>query len=155
MNFEKPKNSEFCKNENEKKKKKKNWRYHNFTHVYRKPQSGTVPGIRSDNFFLSFRAIFSPLVLLLFFSLPLLPNTSENQNFEKKKKASGYIIILNLRNKKHNQMMYAYSDMECDRQFFVILGYFLLFYPTIDPENKNLEKYKKYLEILSFYICAP
>ena len=54
---------------------------------------------------------------------------------EKKKKASGYIIILNLRNKKHNQMMYAYSDMECDRQFFVILGHFLLFYIIIDPEN--------------------
>ena len=31
--------------------------------------------------------------------------------------------------------MYAYSDMECGRQFFVILGHFLLFYPTIDPKN--------------------
>ena len=32
-------------------------------------------------------------------------------------------------------MMYAYSDMEWDRQFFVILGHFLLFYPTTDPKN--------------------
>ena len=31
-----------------KKKKKKYWRYHHFTHVYQKPQSGTVPEIRSD-----------------------------------------------------------------------------------------------------------
>ena len=70
-----------------------------------------------------------------FFAVYLLPNNPENQNFEKMKKASGDVIILNLCNKKHNQMMYAYSDMECDRQFFVILGHFLLFYPTIDPEN--------------------
>ena len=33
-------------------------------------------------------------------------------------------------------MMYAYSDMEYNRHnFFVILGHFLLFYPTTDPEN--------------------
>ena len=70
-----------------------------------------------------------------FFAVYLLPNNPENQNFEKMKKASGDVIILNLCNKKHNQMMYAYSDMECDRQFFFILGHFLLFYPTIDPEN--------------------
>ena len=29
--------------------------------------------------------------------------------------------------------------MERARQFFVILGHFLLFYPTIDPKNENLE----------------
>ena len=34
-----------------KKKKKKYWRYHHFTHVYQKPQSGTVPEIRSDTIF--------------------------------------------------------------------------------------------------------
>ena len=70
---------------------------------------------------------------------PPLVNAPENQNFEKKKQKSiwrsGDIIIFNLCNKKHYQMMYAYSDMECDRQFFVILGHFLLFYPTIDLEN--------------------
>ena len=53
LNFEKPKKSEFWK-----KKKKKYWTYHDFTHVYRKPQSGKVPETRSDIFFLSFRAIF-------------------------------------------------------------------------------------------------
>ena len=45
-------------------------------------------------------------------------NTPQYQNFQKKKKASGDIIILNLCNKKHNQMMYAYSDMECARHNF-------------------------------------
>ena len=41
-------------------------------------------------------------------------------------------------------MMYA-----PDRQFFVILGYFLLFHPTKDSENQNLEKnIKNYGDIL-------
>ena len=45
------------------------------------------------------------------------------------KKASGDVIISNLCNKKHDHMLYAYSDMECDRHNF------LLFFPTIDPQN--------------------
>ena len=51
------------------------------------------------------------------------------------KKASGDVTILNLSNNKHNHMMYAYSDRECNRQFFVILGHVLLFYPNTEPEN--------------------
>ena len=54
-----------------------------------------------------------------FFALYHPPNTKENQNFEKTEKASGDVIILNLCNKKHNQMMYAYSDMESDRYNFL------------------------------------
>ena len=71
-------------------------------------------GVRQN--FLSFWAIFCPFIP----SPPPSPhNNPENQNFEKmKKKASGHVITLNLRNKKHNHMMYAYSDMECDRQNF-------------------------------------
>ena len=46
-------------------------------------------------------------------------NTPENQNFEKMKKAFGDVIISNLCNKKYNQMMYAYSDMECERHNFL------------------------------------
>ena len=34
-------------------------------------------------------------------------------------------------------------DMECDRQFFVILGHFLPFYPTDNSENENFEKMKQ------------
>ena len=29
--------------------------------------------------------------------------------------------------------------MEYDRQLFVILGHFLLFYPTVDPKNMTLK----------------
>ena len=60
---------------------------------------------------------------------------SENQNFEKMKKTSADVIILNLCNKKHDHMIYAYSDMEPADIFFVVLGHFLFFYPTIDHEN--------------------
>ena len=61
------------------------------------------------------------------------PQSYEVQFLKKKmKKASGDVIISNLCNKKHDHMLYAYSDMECDRHNF------LLFFPTIDP--KNLEE---------------
>ena len=37
------------------------------------------------------------------------------------------------------------------KEIFVILGYFLPFYPTNKPKNQNFEK----MDILSFYICLP
>ena len=40
-------------------------------------------------------------------------------------------------------------------EFFVILGHFLSFDPLNNPNNQNLEKIKKTLQILSFYTCAP
>ena len=51
--------------------------------------------------------------------LPLPPNNPQNQNFEKMKKAFGYVIIFNLCNKKHDRMMYVYSYMECDKHNFL------------------------------------
>ena len=42
------------------------------------------------------------------------------------------------------------------REFLVILGHFLLFYPTNDLNNQYFEKMKKkILEILSFYTSLP
>ena len=63
--------------------------------------------------------------------LLLLLNNPENQNFEEIKQASGDVIILHMCTKNHNQMMYMSWDMECNRP----LDHFLLFYPTIDPNN--------------------
>ena len=49
-------------------------------------------------------------------------------------------------------MMYGSWDMECKRQFFVILDHFLPLYPPMDPENQNfLKDRKKNLHTLSFY----
>ena len=36
-----------------------------------------------------------------------IPNNPENQNFEKMKKAIGDVIILDMRTKNHNHMMYG------------------------------------------------
>ena len=44
----------------------------------------------------------------------------KTKTLKKMKKASADVIILNLCNKKHNKMMYAYSDMECDRHNFLL-----------------------------------
>ena len=44
--------------------------------------------------------------------------------------------------------------MECDRQFFVILGYFLPFYPTNDPKNQNFDKMKKTPDDIILHRCT-
>ena len=125
MKFEKTEKSEFWKNE------KKLLEISSFYTCVPKTTIiwGTVPEIQSEtNFFCHFGPFFA-------LYLPLHPNNPENQNFEKIRNASGDVIILNWCNKKHDRMMYAYTDMECNRQFFVILGHFLLFYLTIDTKN--------------------
>ena len=121
-NFEKPKKSEFWKNE----KKKKMLEISSFYTCVLKAIIiwGIIPEVENtelDRISLSFWAIFC------LFTPPAPSNNPENQNFEKMEKASEDVTILNLCNKKH--------DMECDMQFLVILGYFLLFYPAVDLEN--------------------
>ena len=53
-------------------------------------------------------------------------------SFEKMKKASGD-VILHFCTKKHSHVMYAYSDMECNRHNFCHFRPF--FFPIIDPKN--------------------
>ena len=101
------------KNQNFEIIKKNCWRYRHFTHVYQKPQSYEVQFLRYEvrQNFLSFWALLSPFN-------SLTPSNPEKQNFEKLKKASGHNIILNLYNKKHDHMIYTYSNMECNRHIF-------------------------------------
>ena len=80
--------------------------------------------------------------------LPFYPsNNPENQNFEKmkkKKKTPGDIISLHKCIINNNHMMYSSWDMKHSRHnFFVILGYFLLFYPTNNLKKEIFEKMKK------------
>ena len=110
---------------------------------------GTVPEIWSvTEFFLSFWAIFCPLN-------PLNSNNAENQNFEKMKKASGEIIILNLCNKKHNHMMYAYSNMECDRHNFLSFQVIFCSLATLWPWKlkfgKNVKNSWRYYPFTNVY----
>ena len=57
---------------------------------------GTVPEIRSEKDILVICCPFTPTL-----------KNPENQNFEKMKEASEYLIILHLRTKNHDHMMYA------------------------------------------------
>ena len=65
------------------------------------------------------RTHFAILGNFLPFYTPSYPPNPENQHFEKMKKASGDVIILNLCNKKHDHMMYIYSYMGCNRHNFL------------------------------------
>ena len=52
-------------------------------------------------------------------------------------------------------MIYGFSDIECNRQIFVILDCFLLFYPPNNPKNKNFEKLKKDPgDIIILHMCT-
>ena len=72
------------------------------------------------------------------------PNNLKNQNFEKMKKTSGDITVLHMSAINDNHMIYGSSDMKRDgRNFFVILDYFLHFYPSKNPEKSKLRKNEK------------
>ena len=144
MNFEKVEKSNFRKNE------KNCWRYHHFTHVYQKPKSYEVQFLWYEvrRKFLAFWAI-----VCLFNCLH--PNNAEKQNFEEMKKAFGDVIILNLCNKKHDHMLYAYSDMWC--RYIYIFSFqviFCSFAPLLTPKIKIWKKCKK-APGDSFYMRVP
>ena len=71
------------------------------------------------------------------------PNNPENQNFEKMKKVPADTIILQKSTINDNHMMYGFSDMECNRQFFFILSHLLPSCPTNNLQNLNFEKLEK------------
>ena len=93
-----------------KKWKKHCWRYHHFKHVYQKPQSYEVQFLRYG--------VWQIFFVILDHFLPFYPspppNKSGNKSFEK---SICRCHSLNLCNKNHYHMMYAYSDMESSRQF--------------------------------------
>ena len=123
------------KNHNFEKMEKNCWRYRHFVHVYQKRQSYEVQ-------FLIYRVTQILFVILdhfLPFTFPH-PNNPENQNVEKMKKAFTDPIILNLPNKNTIKWCMLNQIWSAADIFFVILGHFLLFYPTIDPKNLNWEK---------------
>ena len=115
--------------------------------MYQKLQSYEVQFLRYGvrQFFFSFWAIFLPFTTP--YPPPPPPNIPENQIFEKMKKESGVVIILC--NKKHDQMKYVYSDIECNKHNFCS------FTPLLTPKIKIWRKCEKHLEILSSYTCAP
>ena len=112
--------------------------------------------IEWDNFFLPFWPIF------------VSPPNNPKKIFEKIKQASGDVTILNLCNKKHNQMIYAYSDMECTKNdnhmiygswdincnWQIFLSSWAIFCPFTPPKKKMPKKWKKDLNIIILHMCT-
>ena len=91
--------------------------------------------------------------------LPFYPsNSSKNQNFEKMKRGRGWpgdIIILDMCTKNYDQVMHSSWDMVRDRcNYFLFWTIFCPFIP-LTAQKINILKWKKRLEISSFYICVP
>ena len=139
------------KNQNFEKMKKNCWRYHHFPHCT-KPQSYEVQFLRyraKQNFFCHFGQFFA----LLPPSHP--PNNPENQNFEKMKKASGGVIILNLCNKNTiiwcmlTQIWSKTDIIFCHfRPFFVLLPHYWHRKLKFGKNVKNTWRYYP-------YTCVP
>ena len=86
-----------------------------------------------------------------------LPNSPKNQNFEKMKKTPGDLIILHMRTKNYDQMMYTSWDIVhhgCNC-YFSFWATFCPFTPLTAHKIKILKKWKKTLEISSIYISVP
>ena len=104
------------------------------------------PEIRSatDRIFLVMFCFFIPITTRKIHFLKKWKNTRTNYPFThlQQKLRSCYVWFL------------RYGAWHAD--FFVILGFFLSFYPPDNPENQNFWKTRKKLqEILSFHTCVP
>ena len=119
------------------KHRKTAWRYYYFTLLYHKSWS-------YEGWFLRYRARQTEFFVISGYFLPFYPpNNPENQTFEKMKKTPGGIMILNVSIINENHMMYDSWDMKCTRHIFVILGYFLSFYPYNSPKKEKFKKNEK------------
>ena len=87
----------------------------------------------------------------------LPPKNPENQNFEKMKKIPGDIIMLNKCTKNHDHMLCCSWDMAHDRcnGYFSFWAIFCPFTPLTARKMKISNKWKKYLEMSSFYTSVP
>ena len=82
--------------------------------------------------------------------LPFYPfNNPENQNFEKMKNVSGDVIILQMCDKNHSHMMYAFQDMECNRQIF--LSFWAIFSQFISLTTWKIKIFKKWKKVTVFW----
>ena len=145
--FDPPKN---LKNQNFEKHEKNAWRYHHFTLANHKWWSYNVWSLRygaQQTEFLTLWTIFCPLTPF---------NNPENQNFEKKKKTLGNIIILHKCTINENHMVYDSWDMEHDRHnFFSFWAIFCRFTPLTTQKIKILKKKKKTPgDIIIFHKCT-
>ena len=125
-------------------------RHYHFTHVHHKFQS-------HDAWFLRYGAWRTELFVILGHFLHFYPsNNPKNHNFKKLRKTPGDNIVLQMCTINDNHMMYGSWDMKRDGQNF--LSFWIVFCPftlITTWKTKILKKWKKCLEILSFYTSVP
>ena len=85
------------------------------------------------------------------------PNNQKKQNLKKNEKSIWRCHHFKLVQQKawsYDVCLLRYGVRQ--REFTVILGHFLLFFPTYWPQKSTIgKKCKKHLKILSFHICVP
>ena len=64
-------------------------------------------------------------------------------------------IILHLCTTNDNHVVWFLIYQARQTEFFVILGYFLSFYPSNNPENQNFEKMEKVPGDIIIYTSVP
>ena len=86
------------------------------------------------------------------------PNNPKNQNFEKMKQKPGDIILLHMCAINDNHMMYDSWDMKCNRQNVLYIWAISCPITSLTARKikmKKKKKWKKHLEISSFYTSVP
>ena len=137
------------KNPNFEKLTKNTWIYYHFTRVCHKWQS-------NDVWFLRYWARKTDFFVILDHFLLFYPlNNPKYQNFEKVKKVPGDISQKCTKNQNH--MLYCSWDMVRDgcNCYFSFWTIFYSFTLLTARKMKISNKWKKHLEIFSFYITAP
>ena len=96
------------------------------------------------------------IVFHLGYFLPFYPpNSPKNGNLKKVKQLAGDIIILHKSTKNHDYMLYCSWDMAhggCN--YFLFWAILCPFTPLTAQKTKISEKWKKWMEIRSFYTIA-
>ena len=121
-------------NQNFEKIKKNTWRYYHFTNVHHKWQS-------YDVWFLNYGVQQTEFFVILDRLLPFCSPNNPNQIL-KKWKTPRDIIILHMCTINDNHDVWFFRHWVWRTDLFVILDYFLPFYPPNNLKNQNFKKLK-------------
>ena len=129
---------------------------HNITFVTKSRECGAIPEYSNPVWCMVPEILSITDIIFCHFgpTFDLLPpNNPKKQNLKKwKKKQPGDIIILHMCTINDNHMMYGSWVIQHDRHIFLSFWtVFFLFTPLTTKKSKILKKWKKHLEILSFY----
>ena len=111
-----------------------------------------------DVWFVRYVACWTELFVILDHFLPFYTSSNlKNENFEKLKKIPGDIIILYKCAKNHDHMLYCSWEMARNgcNCYFSFWAIFCPFTSLTAQKIKILKKWKKHLEISSFYNGVP